>query len=43
MAPEVLVVVLLAAAFHAVWNALLKPIQERLEVLDLGGAILSLP
>jgi drug/metabolite transporter (DMT)-like permease len=40
---DVVAVVLLAAVLHASWNALLKPVDERLEVFALGGALLGLP
>jgi drug/metabolite transporter (DMT)-like permease len=40
---DVVAVVLVAAILHASWNALLKPVDERLEVFALGGALLGLP
>jgi len=43
MALEVVALVLLAAVLHASWNALLKPVDERLEVFALGGAVFALP
>jgi drug/metabolite transporter (DMT)-like permease len=43
MALDVVALVLVAAVLHASWNALLKPIDARLEVFALGGAVLALP
>lgn len=40
---DVVALVLLAAVLHASWNALLKRIEERLEVFALGGLVLGLP
>src|SRR5215211_4315389 len=40
---DVVAFVLLAAVLHASWNALLKPVDERLEVFALGGPLLGLP
>jgi uncharacterized membrane protein len=36
---DVVALVLLAAVLHATWNALLKPIDARLETFALGGAV----
>jgi uncharacterized membrane protein len=38
---DVVALVLVAAVLHATWNALLKPIDGRLEVFALGGAMLG--
>jgi NAD(P)-dependent dehydrogenase (short-subunit alcohol dehydrogenase family) len=43
MPPDVVAFVLLAAILDASWNALLKPVDERLEVFAMGGALLGLP
>ena len=39
---DVVALVLLAAVLHASWNALLKPVDERLEVFALGGFVVGL-
>jgi drug/metabolite transporter (DMT)-like permease len=39
MSPDVVALVLAAAVLHATWNALLKPIDARLEVFALGGVV----